>query len=70
MMISTHLMVASVTPIPAPEFIPMAAPEISLTEAAGATILIEKSFTLQAGGDTASVRPRGGCQQCQQRCVR
>jgi hypothetical protein len=49
MIISTQLMAASVTPIPAPEFIPMVEPEISLTEAEGAKVLVEKSFTLQAG---------------------
>jgi hypothetical protein len=49
MMIATHLMAASVTPVPAPEFIPMAEPEISLKNREDAKVLVEKSFLLQAG---------------------
>jgi hypothetical protein len=55
MMLSTHLM-AAVTPVPAPEFIPMVSPSISLLVPPGgdptkdnAPILAERSFTFQAG---------------------
>ncbi len=44
LMISTKLM-AQVTPIPAPEFIPM----ISDTTIGASTVLVAKNFTLQAG---------------------
>jgi PASTA domain len=48
LMVSTHLM-ASVTAIPQPLFIPMAEPQISLTEASGYQVIVEKSLTLRAG---------------------
>ncbi len=45
MMMSTQLIAQSVTPIPAPEFLPM----VSDTDIGASTVLVQKSFALQAG---------------------